>query len=157
MCLFPRFPFLSCSSPSRLPLSEFDRHEILLYEEVAKVPPFKRKTLILIGAQGVGRRRLKNKLLLSDPQLFGTTIPCMKSLVSYVSQVFSLHSSWPRLLWLNSVNRSVTMFSYPHPNFVPEGNSQKNPFRLKKKWNKIVSNNFKSRVLGVNCSKAETS
>jgi len=60
-----------------LSLSEFDRHEILLYEEVAKVPPFKRKTLILIGAQGVGRRRLKNKLLLRDSLLFGTTIPCM--------------------------------------------------------------------------------
>uniref|UniRef100_A0A674NE70 MAGUK p55 scaffold protein 2a n=1 Tax=Takifugu rubripes TaxID=31033 RepID=A0A674NE70_TAKRU len=55
--------------------AEFDRHEILLYEEVAKVPPFKRKTLIVIGAQGVGRRRLKNKLLLRDPLLFGTTIP----------------------------------------------------------------------------------
>ncbi|KAM4535079.1 MAGUK p55 subfamily member 2a isoform 2-T2 [Fundulus diaphanus] len=55
--------------------AEFDRHEILLYEEVAKVPPFKRKTLVLIGAQGVGRRRLKTKLLLRDPQLFGTTIP----------------------------------------------------------------------------------
>uniref|UniRef100_A0A3Q3JPC0 Membrane protein, palmitoylated 2a (MAGUK p55 subfamily member 2) n=1 Tax=Monopterus albus TaxID=43700 RepID=A0A3Q3JPC0_MONAL len=55
--------------------AEFDRYEILLYEEVAKVPPFKRKTLILIGAQGVGRRRLKTKLLLRDPQLFGTTIP----------------------------------------------------------------------------------
>uniref|UniRef100_A0A8C7X3N5 MAGUK p55 scaffold protein 2a n=1 Tax=Oryzias sinensis TaxID=183150 RepID=A0A8C7X3N5_9TELE len=55
--------------------AEFDRHEILLYEEVAKVPPFKRKTLILIGAQGVGRRRLKAQLLLRDPELFGTTIP----------------------------------------------------------------------------------
>ncbi|KAM4717394.1 MAGUK p55 subfamily member 2a isoform 1-T2 [Anableps anableps] len=55
--------------------AEFDRHEILLYEEVAKVPPFKRKTLVLIGAQGVGRRRLKAKLLLRDPQFFGTTIP----------------------------------------------------------------------------------
>ncbi|XP_034046942.1 MAGUK p55 subfamily member 2-like [Thalassophryne amazonica] len=55
--------------------AEFDRHEILLYEEVTKVPPFKRKTLILIGAHGVGRRRLKMKLLLRDPQLFGTTIP----------------------------------------------------------------------------------
>ncbi|KAG7283529.1 hypothetical protein CRUP_012589 [Coryphaenoides rupestris] len=53
----------------------FDRHELLIYEEVAKVPPFKRKTLVLIGAQGVGRRRLKNKLLLKDPQQFGTTIP----------------------------------------------------------------------------------
>uniref|UniRef100_A0A673AGM3 Membrane protein, palmitoylated 2a (MAGUK p55 subfamily member 2) n=1 Tax=Sphaeramia orbicularis TaxID=375764 RepID=A0A673AGM3_9TELE len=58
-----------------LPPAEFDRHEILLYEEVAKVPPFKRKTLLLIGAQGVGRRRLKTQLLLRDPQLFGTTIP----------------------------------------------------------------------------------
>ncbi|KAK7939335.1 hypothetical protein WMY93_002661 [Mugilogobius chulae] len=55
--------------------AEFDRHEILLYEEVAKVPPFKRKTLILIGAQGVGRRRLKTKLLLRDPLIFGTIIP----------------------------------------------------------------------------------
>lgn len=55
---------------------EFDRHEILLYEEVAKVPPFKRKTLIVIGAQGVGRRRLKTKLLLRDPHIFGTIIPC---------------------------------------------------------------------------------
>ncbi|KAL0992701.1 hypothetical protein UPYG_G00097070 [Umbra pygmaea] len=55
--------------------AEFDRHELLIYEEVAKVPPFRRKTLVLIGAQGVGRRSLKNKLLLSDPQQFGTTIP----------------------------------------------------------------------------------
>ncbi|XP_033827467.1 MAGUK p55 subfamily member 2-like [Periophthalmus magnuspinnatus] len=55
--------------------AEFDRHEILLYEEVAKVPPFKRKTLILIGAQGVGRRRLKTKLLLRDPLIFGTILP----------------------------------------------------------------------------------
>ncbi|XP_061837672.2 MAGUK p55 subfamily member 2-like isoform X4 [Nerophis lumbriciformis] len=55
--------------------ADFDRHEILLYEEVAKVPPFKRKTLVVIGAQGVGRRRLKNMLLLRDPHLFGTTIP----------------------------------------------------------------------------------
>lgn len=72
-----------------LPVSEFDRHEILLYEEVAKVPPFKRKTLILIGAQGVGRRRLKNKLLLRDPLLFGTTIPCIKTQVQVVIFGFS--------------------------------------------------------------------
>uniref|UniRef100_A0A3P8YAN9 Membrane protein, palmitoylated 2a (MAGUK p55 subfamily member 2) n=1 Tax=Esox lucius TaxID=8010 RepID=A0A3P8YAN9_ESOLU len=55
--------------------AEFDRHELLIYEEVAKVPPFRRKTLVLIGAQGVGRRSLKNKLLLSDPRHYGTTIP----------------------------------------------------------------------------------
>ncbi|KAI5629491.1 membrane protein, palmitoylated 2a (MAGUK p55 subfamily member 2), partial [Silurus asotus] len=55
--------------------ADFDMHELMIYEEVARVPPFKRKTLVLIGAQGVGRRSLKNKLLVSDPQLFGTTIP----------------------------------------------------------------------------------
>ncbi|XP_069490452.1 MAGUK p55 subfamily member 2 isoform X6 [Ambystoma mexicanum] len=57
------------------PASEFDRHELLIYEEVARMPPFRRKTLILIGAQGVGRRSLKNKLILSDPGRYGTTIP----------------------------------------------------------------------------------
>lgn len=59
---------------------EFDRHELRIYEEVAKVPPFRRKTLVLIGAQGVGRRSLKNKLLVLDPQRYGTTIPCECSL-----------------------------------------------------------------------------
>ena len=47
----------------------------MIYEEVARVPPFRRKTLVLIGAQGVGRRSLKNKLLVSDPQHYGTTVP----------------------------------------------------------------------------------
>lgn len=46
-----------------------------LYEEVTRMPPFKRKTLILIGVQGVGRRTLKNRLINSDPQKFGTVIP----------------------------------------------------------------------------------
>uniref|UniRef100_A0A3B3D2Z1 MAGUK p55 scaffold protein 2b n=1 Tax=Oryzias melastigma TaxID=30732 RepID=A0A3B3D2Z1_ORYME len=55
--------------------AEFDRHELRIYEEVAKVPPFRRKTLVLIGAQGVGRRSLKNKLLVSDPLRYGTTVP----------------------------------------------------------------------------------
>uniref|UniRef100_A0A4W3HIT8 MAGUK p55 scaffold protein 2b n=1 Tax=Callorhinchus milii TaxID=7868 RepID=A0A4W3HIT8_CALMI len=55
--------------------AEFDRHELLIYEEMAKMPPFQRKTLVLIGAQGVGRRSLKNRLILSEPKRFGTTIP----------------------------------------------------------------------------------
>lgn len=40
------------------------------------MPPFQRKTLILIGAQGVGRRSLKNRLIVLNPLLFGTTVPC---------------------------------------------------------------------------------
>ncbi|XP_056375797.1 protein PALS2 isoform X3 [Hyla sarda] len=55
--------------------AEFDRHEIQIYEEVARMPPFQRKTLVLIGAQGVGRRSLKNRLIVMNPTHFGTTVP----------------------------------------------------------------------------------
>ncbi|XP_067111571.1 MAGUK p55 subfamily member 6b isoform X1 [Osmerus mordax] len=55
--------------------AEFDRHELQIYEEVAKMPPFQRKTLVLIGAQGVGRRSLKNRLVVLNPTRFGATIP----------------------------------------------------------------------------------
>ncbi|XP_029444978.1 MAGUK p55 subfamily member 6 isoform X3 [Rhinatrema bivittatum] len=55
--------------------AEFDRHEIQIYEEVARMPPFQRKTLVLIGAQGVGRRSLKNRLIVLYPSKFGTTVP----------------------------------------------------------------------------------
>uniref|UniRef100_A0A8C5GA15 MAGUK p55 subfamily member 6-like n=1 Tax=Gouania willdenowi TaxID=441366 RepID=A0A8C5GA15_GOUWI len=55
--------------------AEFDRYELQIYEEVAKMPPFQRKTLILIGAQGVGRRSLKNRLIVMNPLRYGTTVP----------------------------------------------------------------------------------
>lgn len=55
--------------------AEFDRHELQIYEEVTRMPPFQRKTLILIGAQGVGRRSLKNRLIIINPLCYGTTIP----------------------------------------------------------------------------------
>ncbi|XP_019867829.1 protein PALS2 isoform X1 [Aethina tumida] len=54
---------------------DFDKAELLLYEEVTKMPPFKRKTLVLIGTQGVGRRTLKNRLINSDPDKFGGVVP----------------------------------------------------------------------------------
>lgn len=59
--------------------SMFDKGDICLYQEVARMPPFARKCLILIGAQGVGRRTLKNRLISLDPERFGTTKPCKKS------------------------------------------------------------------------------
>lgn len=37
--------------------------QTLCYEEVKKVENFKRKTLVLIGAHGVGRRNIKNMLI----------------------------------------------------------------------------------------------
>ena len=55
--------------------TQFDRAELSLYEEVVKLPPFRRKTLVLIGANGVGRRTLKNKILESNPDRFASPIP----------------------------------------------------------------------------------
>ncbi|XP_029927688.1 MAGUK p55 subfamily member 6a isoform X2 [Myripristis murdjan] len=55
--------------------AEFDRCELQIYEEVARMPPFQRKTLVLIGAQGVGRRSLKNRLIVINPLRYGTTVP----------------------------------------------------------------------------------
>ncbi|CAL8255479.1 unnamed protein product [Boreogadus saida] len=54
---------------------KFDRYELQTYEEVARMPPFQRKTLVLIGAQGVGRRSLKNRLIVINPLKYGTTVP----------------------------------------------------------------------------------
>ncbi|XP_015522155.1 MAGUK p55 subfamily member 2 isoform X6 [Neodiprion pinetum] len=54
---------------------QFDSAELLLYEEVARMPPFRRKTLALVGPRGVGRRTLKNRLINSDPDKFGTIVP----------------------------------------------------------------------------------
>ncbi|XP_015174511.1 PREDICTED: MAGUK p55 subfamily member 6 isoform X3 [Polistes dominula] len=54
---------------------EFDSAELLLYEEVARMPPFRRKTLALVGPRGVGRRTLKNRLINSDREKFGTIVP----------------------------------------------------------------------------------
>lgn len=49
----------------------------MLYEEVAKMPPFNRKTLVLVGCQGVGKRTLKNRLINSDPEKFAAIVPRM--------------------------------------------------------------------------------
>lgn len=54
---------------------EFDKAELLLYEEVAQMPPFRRRTLALVGSHGVGRRTLKNRLINSDPNRYGSVIP----------------------------------------------------------------------------------
>lgn len=67
--------------------SEFDKAELLLYEEVTRMPPFKRKTLVLIGCHGVGKRTLKNRLINSDPEKFGGVIPCAYTKYCYLESV----------------------------------------------------------------------
>lgn len=55
--------------------AEYDKADLVIYEEVTRMPPFKRKTLVLVGVQGVGRRTLKNRLINSDQTKFGSVIP----------------------------------------------------------------------------------
>ncbi|XP_073987316.1 MAGUK p55 subfamily member vari isoform X2 [Rhodnius prolixus] len=55
--------------------TEFDKAELTLYEEVALMPPFQRRTLALVGSHGVGRRTLKNRIINSDPEKFAAVIP----------------------------------------------------------------------------------
>lgn len=62
--------------------AEYDKADLVLYEEVTRMPPFKRKTLVLVGVQGVGRRTLKNRLINSDQTKFGSIIP-RKSVVNH--------------------------------------------------------------------------
>ncbi|GBP36822.1 MAGUK p55 subfamily member 2 [Eumeta japonica] len=49
--------------------------ELALYEEVARTPPFLRRTLALVGTRGVGRRTIKNRLIQEHPDRFGAVIP----------------------------------------------------------------------------------
>ncbi len=39
------------------------------------MPPFQRRTLVLIGAQGVGRRTLKQRLIKADSARFAAVTP----------------------------------------------------------------------------------
>ncbi|XP_019391863.1 PREDICTED: 55 kDa erythrocyte membrane protein [Crocodylus porosus] len=50
--------------------SIFDQLDVVSYEEVVRLPAFKRKTLVLIGASGVGRSHIKNSLLSKNPEKF---------------------------------------------------------------------------------------
>ncbi|XP_072539947.1 calcium/calmodulin-dependent serine protein kinase b isoform X4 [Salminus brasiliensis] len=53
----------------------FDQLDLVTYEEVVKLPAFKRKTLVLLGAHGVGRRHIKNTLIAKHPDRFAYPIP----------------------------------------------------------------------------------
>uniref|UniRef100_A0A8C1NJ76 Peripheral plasma membrane protein CASK n=1 Tax=Cyprinus carpio TaxID=7962 RepID=A0A8C1NJ76_CYPCA len=53
----------------------FDQLDLVTYEEVVKLPGFKRKTLVLLGAHGVGRRHIKNTLIAKHPDRFAYPIP----------------------------------------------------------------------------------
>ncbi|XP_050068560.1 peripheral plasma membrane protein CASK isoform X10 [Anopheles maculipalpis] len=57
----------------------FDQLDLVTYEEVVKVPigdpAFQRRTLVLLGAHGVGRRHIKNTLIAKYPDKYAYPIP----------------------------------------------------------------------------------
>ncbi|XP_057652901.1 peripheral plasma membrane protein CASK isoform X5 [Diorhabda carinulata] len=57
----------------------FDQLDLVTYEEVVKLPmtdpAFQRKTLVLLGAHGVGRRHIKNTLIAKHPDQYAYPIP----------------------------------------------------------------------------------
>ncbi|KAM9438734.1 55 kDa erythrocyte membrane protein-like [Salvelinus alpinus] len=55
--------------------SIFDQLDVISYEEVVRLPAFSRKTLVLIGAPGVGRSHIKSLLLTKYPEKFAYPAP----------------------------------------------------------------------------------
>ncbi|XP_037296806.1 peripheral plasma membrane protein CASK isoform X2 [Manduca sexta] len=53
----------------------FDQLDVVTYEEVVKLPSFQRKTIVLLGAHGVGRRHIKNTLISRHPDQYAYPIP----------------------------------------------------------------------------------
>lgn len=53
----------------------FDQLDVVTYEEVVRLPSFRRKTLVLLGAHGVGRRHIKNTLISNHPNKYAYPIP----------------------------------------------------------------------------------
>ncbi|KAJ7329135.1 hypothetical protein JRQ81_015309 [Phrynocephalus forsythii] len=51
--------------------------DVVSYEEVLRLPAFKCKTLVVIGASGVGQSHIKYTLLIKNPEKFGYLVPYM--------------------------------------------------------------------------------
>ena len=55
---------------------EFEVYDMVLYENVSQVQEYRRKTLVLIGPQYIGRKSLKGRLIADNPTGFGQVMPC---------------------------------------------------------------------------------
>ena len=51
--------------------ADYDRHSVPIYEELARMPPFQRKTMVLVGSDGAGKDSLVSKLLTKDAERLG--------------------------------------------------------------------------------------
>lgn len=69
-------------------------------------PAFKRKTLVLLGAHGVGRRHIKNTLIARHPDQYAYPIPRKYRILFYFIPI--LHQSSRPEEWSN-FNETTTM------------------------------------------------
>ena len=58
-----------------------------MYETVEKMPPFSRKTLVLVSPPGLGKQQIIRRLVDYNPDMFGTTIP-RKHLCFFIVFIF---------------------------------------------------------------------
>lgn len=68
----------------------FDQLDLHTYEEVVRLPSFRRRTLVLLGAHGVGRRHIKNCLIQSAPERFAYPIPRMLKIFRFLLSKYCL-------------------------------------------------------------------
>lgn len=91
---------------------DYDKADLVVYEEVTRMPPFKRKTLVLVGVQGVGRRTLKNRLINSDQTKFGSVIPRKSNEYTCRAACASIGVGILSLLSSAIYGNNITKFSY---------------------------------------------
>ncbi|PAA65754.1 hypothetical protein BOX15_Mlig011536g5 [Macrostomum lignano] len=53
----------------------FQRSDLTIYQEVARVPPFRRSLILLLGAPGVGKASLITQLIKHHPETYARPIP----------------------------------------------------------------------------------
>ena len=66
--------------------ADYDRHSVPIYEELARMPPFQRKTMVLVGSDSTGKDSLVSKLLTKDSERLGVCTEC-NYLINEISSV----------------------------------------------------------------------
>ena len=60
------------------------------------MPPFSRKTLVLVSPPGLGKQQIIRRLVESNPDMFGTTMPSKLQKIKII-----LVLSWPLFLTMS--------------------------------------------------------